>query len=129
MVHSIPELSLVIAASQKGRAAIFRLTRVADVFCMRLDTVLPREGAEGERGRERRPTSALLGVAVGPVQERRTPRGRGSVWGRRGWRLMMVYMDGSVLSYELGREDGVVTMEGVEGGGLGTLGVGGFVMV
>lgn len=131
MVHCIPELSLVIAASQKGRAAVFRLTRVADDFCMRLDTILPREGAEGERGRgrERRPTSALLGVAVGPVQERRRPRGRGRMWGRRRWRLMMVYMDGSVLSYELGREAGVMTVEGVEGGGLGTLGVGGFVMV
>lgn len=129
MVHCIPELSLVITASQKGRAAIFRLTRVADDFCMRLDTVLPREGTEGERGPECRPTAALLGIAVSPVQERRRPRGRGGVWGRRRWRLMMVYMDGSILSYELGREQEMVTMEGVEGGGLGTLGVGGFVMV
>lgn len=42
---------------------------------------------------------------------------------------MMVYMDGSVISYELGREEGAVTVEGIEGGGLGALGVGGFVMV
>lgn len=129
MVHCIPDLSLVVAASQKGRAAIFRLTRVADDFCMRLDTVLPRESNEGERGRERRPAAALLGVAVSPVQERRRPRNGVGVWVRRRWRLMMVYMDGSVLSYELGREQGVVTIEGVEGSGLGTLGVGGFMMV
>lgn len=98
---------------------------------MRLDTVLPREDAcEGEREKERRPTAALLGVAVGPVQERRRGRCGGmGVWGRRRWRLMMVYMDGSVMSYELGREEGVVTVEGIEGGGLGALGVGGFVMV
>lgn len=129
MVHCIPDLSLVVAASQKGRAAIFRLTRVADDFCMRLDTVLPRESSGGERGRERRPSAALLGVAVSPVQERRGPKCSEGMWGRKRWRLMMVYMDGSVLSYELGREQGMVTIEGVEGSGLGTLGVGGFLMV
>lgn len=129
MVHCIPELSLIVAASQKGRAGIFRLTRVGDTFAMRLDTVLPREDSEvGERGRERRPTAALLGVAVGPVQERRRGRGGGvGVWGRRRWRLMMVYMDGSVVSYELGREEGCGDIGGI-GGGLG-VGVGGFVMV
>lgn len=128
MVHCIPDLSLVVAASQKGRAAIFRLTRVADDFCMRLDTILPRESNESERGRDRRPAAALLGVAVSPVQERRRPRSGVVVGGRR-WRLMMVYMDGSVLSYELGREQEVVTIEGVGGSGLGALGVGGFIMV
>lgn len=126
MVHCIPDLSLVIAASQKGRAAIFRLTRVGDVFGMRLDTILPREDEVNERGRERRP-SVLLGVAVSPVQERRRGRGGGlGVWGRKRWRLMMVYIDGSINSYELGREEGIVEVGGIRGG---LDGLGGFVMI
>ncbi|RPB16210.1 hypothetical protein P167DRAFT_551717 [Morchella conica CCBAS932] len=126
MVHCIPDLSLVIAASQKGRAAIFRLTRVGDIFGMRLDTILPREDEVNERGRERRP-SVLLGVAVSPVQERRRGRGGGlGVWGRKRWRLMMVYVDGSINSYELGREEGIVEVGGIRGG---LDGLGGFVMI
>jgi hypothetical protein len=137
MVTAIPELSLVIAGSQKGRVGIFRLTRSGDNFGMRLDMVLPRErGMEpGERDVDFRPPSSLLGVAVSPIQgmemgrscsssedevppKRLRGRWRGGGWrgieGHRRWRLFLVYMNGSVLSYELGRQ---AELEGP--GGLG----------
>jgi hypothetical protein len=105
LCHVIPDLSLVIAASQQGRIAIFRLTRVGDIYGMRLDDVLPRDGEPGQ------PNSSLLGVAVGPVQGREmgsSTRSRRGGWrgveGRRRYRLMCVFVDGTVVSYELGRE-------------------------
>lgn len=145
MVCCIPELSIVVAASQKGKAAVFRLTRFGNDHLMRLDYILPKEtsGAIGCGGddNQHRPTSALLGMAAGPIQGREFGRSRrnsndysssGSPWetttsvpthaggtyyrvGRKrsGWRgvekqrryrLMMVYADGTVLSYELGKD-------------------------
>lgn len=105
LCHVIPDLSLVVAASQKGRIAIFRLTRVGDVFAMRLDNVLPRDGEPGQ------PSASLLGVALGPVQGREigtSTRSRRGGWRgverRRRYRLMCVFVDGTVVSYELGRE-------------------------
>lgn len=151
MVLPIPELSLVVAASQKGRVGIFRLTRSGKQFGMRLDTVLPREqGApdvrEADLDVETRPKAHLLGIAVSPVQgkemgksragsdstdcgRRKKERQRGGGWrgveGRRRWRLVIVYADGSILSYELGRE-----REEEGQGGLGDLfGMAGFAMV
>jgi len=138
MVHQIPELSLVIAASQKGRVGIFRLTRARGNFGMRLDMILPRESGAPKIGAssttldvETRPAAALLGLAVSPVQGRQMEDGKnGGGWrgieGRRRWRLMMIYTDGNMLSYELGG--------GIDeaGDGLGVdLGLGGegFVMV
>ncbi|CAZ82474.1 unnamed protein product [Tuber melanosporum] len=139
LCHAIPELSLVIAASQKGRVAVFRLTRVGDEYCMRLDDILPREsefpGAITPGG-----STALLGVAVGPIQGREVGssvrRRRGGWRGnerRRRYRLMCVFVDGRVLSYEIGREGSPErAMEGGGGGmgvGMGVGGLGGFVMV
>ncbi|KAI5854725.1 hypothetical protein BZA05DRAFT_392350 [Tricharina praecox] len=122
MVVSVPELSLVVAASQQGRASIFRLTRCGDDYGMRLDTVLPRDRESVLRpGEERdvpiRPAAPLIGITVSPVQGQgvetaggsgRKERSRGGGWrgmetGRR-WRLVMVYIDGTVLSFELGRQ-------------------------
>ncbi|RPB00164.1 hypothetical protein L873DRAFT_1835083 [Choiromyces venosus 120613-1] len=139
LCNAIPELSLVIAASQKGRIAVFRLTRVGDEYCMRLDDILPREseypGAITPGG-----STALLGVAVGPIQGRElgssVNRRRGGWRGnerRRRYRLMCVFVDGRVLSYEIGREG--APERAVEGGGggmgmgMGLGGLGGFVMV
>lgn len=145
MVCPIPELSMVVAANLKGRAAIFRLTQDGDGYMMRLDEILPRERNDGIKRVNPiaqdepmvRPCSALLGIAVGPIQGREFGRSRrnsddknagGSdsdrvdqewldsgevrtrtkrgVWRglerRRRYRLMMVYIDGSILSYELG---------------------------
>ncbi|KAL7270167.1 hypothetical protein RUND412_007136 [Rhizina undulata] len=119
MVFHIPGLSLVIAASPFGRAAVFRLTRSGDVFAMRLEDVLPREGTD--RDVASRPKAELAGIGVGPVQGRMEGRRRSGDWRgcerRRRWRVMMVYKDGGVLSYELGRED------------RGEDGLGGYVMI
>jgi len=122
MVIPVPELSLVVAASQQGRASIFRLTRCGENYAMRLDTVLPRErGTVLRPGEERdvqvRPNAPLMGITVSPVQGQeveigrsgRKERSRGGGWrgieaGRR-WRLLMVYVDNTVLSYELGRQN------------------------
>lgn len=156
MVCSIPELSMVIAASQKGRAAIFRLTQNPAGYMMRLDEMLPR----GEDEPQKRPCAALLGIAVGPIQGREFGRSRSnsaesnarqsfdddsdecageklsagvetgtgwrrkkrSMWRglekRRRYRLMMVYIDGSILSYELGGtpESEVFSKNAIDGG-------------
>lgn len=124
MVQAIPELSLVIAASQMGRVGLFRLTRFKEKFMMRLDAILPREkGKTSASERTARPTTVLVGMAVCPVQgrelgqsrsgsedssaeskpyRRRHSRWRGVEKMRR-WRLFLVYKDGT-LTYELGRD-------------------------
>jgi hypothetical protein len=161
MVIHIPELSIIVSATQGGRAGIFRLTRVGEDCVMRLDYMLPRVAPNYARNVSRwAPPEQeegydiphaiqwpLLGIAASPVQgkelgksragsdvssgaRRRRDRQRGGGWrgieGRRRWRLMMVYMNGTVLSYELGRER---EDEGVYGDGYGALGGDGFVMV
>lgn len=98
MFALIPELSLLIVASQNGRAAVFTLTKLDDDFCKlglvvtsRLEMILPLAWNE----QEWRPNEPLMGMAVAPLQ--------GS--GGRIWRLVLHYMDHSVLSYELKRRD------------------------
>lgn len=159
MVCVVPELSMVVVASQQGRAAIFRLTQNEAGYMMRLDDMLPREpndavrsGTNAEDEPQVRPRSALLGIAVGPIQGREFGRSRrnsenntavgsdsdddvsnrqetSEVWARkkrgvwrglerrRRYRLMMVYNDGSILSYELGgTPDSELAACTVEGG-------------
>ncbi|KAI5816003.1 hypothetical protein BZA77DRAFT_247476, partial [Pyronema omphalodes] len=134
MVIHIPELSIIVSATQAGRAGIFRLTRVGEDCVMRLDYVLPRVAQNYARNiSQSAPPEQeegydiphaiqwpLLGIAASPIQ------GKEGIEGRRRWRLMMVYMNGTVLSYELGRERGD---DGVYGDGYGVLGGDGFVMV
>lgn len=134
---------MVVAASQQGRAAVFRLTQDGDGYMMRLDEILPRELDDGIKRPNpiaqdellANPCTVLLGIAVGPIQGREFGRSRrnsddnaggsdsdgvdqewldpGEAWvrkrgvwrgleRRRRYRLMMVYLDGSILSYELG---------------------------
>jgi len=99
MFAVIPELSLVVVASQIGRAALITLTRLEDDFSshgpvvmFRLDLILPLKVHEDGN----RPNVTLAGLAVAPLQ--------GKV-GRR-WRLLMHYVNHTVLSYELFRKDG-----------------------
>lgn len=66
IVHQIPELGIVLAASQKGRVAILSLTEAPDgARFVRLERILPFESQE-RLGK--RPLVPLLGVAVGPVE-------------------------------------------------------------
>ncbi|KAF8471907.1 hypothetical protein BDZ91DRAFT_481471 [Kalaharituber pfeilii] len=163
MVCVIPELSMVVAASQKGTAAIFRLTQSDEEYMMRIDGILPPEARERPRNTNdedlhARPCSPLLGLAVGPIQGREFGRSRSNseddfagklgsdgededeakiqvkrdigmwrrrkrgIWRgvekRRRYRMMMVYMDGTILSYELGgaRETELVGNTAVDGG-------------
>ncbi|TGZ81002.1 hypothetical protein EX30DRAFT_395837 [Ascodesmis nigricans] len=45
MVAAIPELSLMVVASQKGRVALVRLVRAGEVYSARVESVLPREAS------------------------------------------------------------------------------------
>ncbi|KAI1951168.1 hypothetical protein LOZ39_000587 [Ophidiomyces ophidiicola] len=126
MVHQIPELGVVIAASQKGRVAIISLTQGPEGGrYMRVDNIVPFESQErlGQR-----PLVQLLGIAVGPIESNlipveadlnnqsdadsethprpfkipSTPREswHGSQYSRK-YRLILTYFDHTVLWYEL----------------------------
>ncbi|EEH33551.2 hypothetical protein PAAG_04601 [Paracoccidioides lutzii Pb01] len=70
MVHQIPELGVVLAASQKGRVVILSLTECPDGKAFRLDHIIPFESQE-KRGD--RPEIPLVGIAVGPVENHLLP--------------------------------------------------------
>jgi len=69
MCQQIPELGIVIIATQMGRCAVCTLTKhdQTGTLGVRVDWVLPTRRQE-KRGV--RPLSPLLGIAVGPVQGR-----------------------------------------------------------
>ena len=104
----IPELGIFIVASPGGRAAIFGLTQYkgedGDVYGFRLDHTVPFNRQERELLIGGHSGIRLVGIAVGPVQGMLDGS---EVMGHRRWRLMMMYDDHTVLSYELGkyRED------------------------
>ncbi|MCJ1472787.1 hypothetical protein MMC13_001436 [Lambiella insularis] len=119
MTVQIPELGIVIIASQAGRVGLLTLTRLQysrrnSQCAFRLDWILPFKSQE-EQGL--RPALPLLGIAAGPIQgqenkqdglDRESPWGLGrSAWkkgevGRR-YRLILEYFDRTVLAYEVGR--------------------------
>ncbi|EEH22158.2 hypothetical protein PABG_04369 [Paracoccidioides brasiliensis Pb03] len=70
MVHQIPELGVVLAASQKGRVVILSLTECPDGKAFRLDHIIPFESQEN---RGDRPVTPLVGMAVGPVESHLLP--------------------------------------------------------
>ncbi|TKA76113.1 hypothetical protein B0A49_03514 [Cryomyces minteri] len=107
----IPDLGVIVLASQKGRVAVLALTQVQTqvseptgdsfvrkvertVFAYRLDRILPFHSQE-KAGQ--RPNAPLLGIAVGPIQ------GTAGEGRTRRWRLMLHYLDYTVLSYEIGK--------------------------
>ncbi|KAJ9217044.1 hypothetical protein DTO166G4_1504 [Paecilomyces variotii] len=66
MVKYVPEHGIVVAATQKGRAAIIALTEAQNKgLAFKINWIVPLESQEkyGER-----PLIPLLGMAVGPVQ-------------------------------------------------------------
>jgi len=110
MLTFIPELSLVVAASQIGRIVLItplRLFSKDDPFelrgpevMFRLDMILPLEAHNAVH----RPSVPLSGMAVSPLQTSEV--GRTERWeGHRRWRLLMHYVDQTVLSYELFRDE------------------------
>lgn len=138
MTVTIPPLGVVVLASQKGRALVLSLTkvpasahyppdlvslrqqpdaseRVAWInktnYTMRVECILPF--AQQEKANQR-PFAPLHGIAAAPLQG---CEGEGKSGPR--WRVMMMYQDHSVLSYEIGRkvsagEDGMGMGKGVD---------------
>ncbi|KAJ5100483.1 hypothetical protein N7456_006535 [Penicillium angulare] len=65
MVKYLPELGIVVAASQKGRVAIISLTWQEEIgFAFRLDWIVPFSSQECDSGR---PIIPLMGLAVSPM--------------------------------------------------------------
>jgi hypothetical protein len=111
----IPALGVVVLASQKGRAIVLSLARVPQsmeypegfdpslgqktVYTLRAECILPFESQE-KAGQ--RPFSPLHGIAVGPIQGTENAKNGGITR----WRLIMMYQDYSILSYELQRVKG-----------------------
>lgn len=113
MIFQIPELGLVIIGNQVGRVGVLSLTRWEErrLEGYRIEAILPLREEE-ERGV--RPRRALLGMAVAPVQGMEIGRGASPAFGGRTyrpstgrrWRLVMIYYDHTVLSYEISRMEG-----------------------
>lgn len=125
----IPELGLVVLASQKGRAIVLALTKIPSAtrskpsttqstapptyppemasykhksnYCMRVVALLPFSDQETKN---QRPFAPLHGIAVAPLQGT-TAGSDGHAMAYEGtrYRLMMCYQDHSILSYELRR--------------------------
>jgi len=117
LCHAIPELGVVLLGSPKGRVAVLTLHQLdvrqppsvgraastGDAFprpayTMRLDHILPFSTQE-QSGQ--RPPQVMVGLAAGPVQGYLGPKD--GLEGPRKWRVMLLYRDHSVLSYEIGR--------------------------
>ena len=119
MVAQIPELGVVIVASQVGKAALLTMTKLRGeklLHGFRVECRLPFESQEEAR---RRPRCFLLGIATAPLQGHETdavgnddrspsPERAGSgIRGPRKYRLFLTYCDHTVLTYEIARPDGV----------------------
>jgi hypothetical protein len=106
MLACIPELSLVLVASQVGRVALCTITRpvdrrsyLSDIISMRLELVLPFNSEETAKIR---PNFGLLGMAVAPMWGEREQMEKIGCRPRR-FRLMLHYFNHTILSYELSR--------------------------
>jgi hypothetical protein len=137
MIAQIPDLSLAVVGSQSGRVALLTLTTSPTIqnerYAFRLETILPFKSQEKDG---LRPDAPLAGLAVAPIQGRELAvdreamtdvsaglgsrsRTRMEAWrrveGKRRYRLMIMYLSGTVLSYELGRDGERVSVEGTGG--------------
>lgn len=117
MIHLIPELGVVVIGSGAGRAALLTLTKMKHanppLSGFRIDWILPFKSQEDQ---DIRPTMPLMGIAVSPIQgqgnsgeiadenggapEARCPSSRLET---RRYRIMLIYAEHTVLSYEIGR--------------------------
>lgn len=117
MVLQIPELGIVAVGNQAGRVGILTMTRWQSVIesGFKIEFILPFHSQEKQGCR---PDMALMGVAVGPIQGHETKPDNGSALetpeatvtgpriatrSSRRFRLMMVYYDHTLLSYEISR--------------------------
>jgi len=118
MIYQMPSLGIVAIASQVGRVALLTMTRLKShsegkrsLLGFRVEHILPFQSQE-DRGE--RPEVPLLGMAVGPMQghglgdestgvSKINEAGGDDEKGECRYRLLMVYYDHTVLSYEIGR--------------------------
>lgn len=121
MIAQIPELGIVIIGNQVGRVGILTATRwqASQQSGYTIDCIVPFKSQE-EQGL--RPQKALMGMAVGPLQgheyqpdpgmtqapsQDAGPAGRPlSLGPSRRFRLLLMYCDHTVLSYEISRQSG-----------------------
>ena len=118
MVLQIPELGIVAVGNQAGRVGLLTMTRWQHCIesGFKIEFILPFHSQEGQGFRPERP---LLGIAVGPIQGHETKPDKGSALeatdatatgpgiaarSSRRFRLMMLYNDHTLLSYEISRE-------------------------
>jgi hypothetical protein len=118
MIAQIPELGVVIIGNQAGRVGILTATRWEgpQQSGFRVEYILPFRSQEEEG---LRPEKALMGMAVSPLQghanlpnpasvQSTSPEGEATrrpiSWGSsRRFRLLLVYCDHTMLSYEISR--------------------------
>lgn len=110
----IPAIGVVVLASQKGRALVLALTKLSratqyppdaeqsrsekkSIYAMRIEHILPFEEQEVQL---HRPFQPLHGIAASPLQQgtKLLPEDQCR------WRLMLMYADHSILSYEISRK-------------------------
>ncbi|KAH7117656.1 hypothetical protein B0J11DRAFT_442111, partial [Dendryphion nanum] len=111
----IPELGIFIVGANTGRCAVYSFTRVKTkalptesehiIYGFRQDFILPFDQQE-TRGHAVPKHEFLAGIAVGPVQgslnSERTVDNGASV--NRRWRIILLFSEHTVLSYEVGRK-------------------------
>ena len=119
MVAQIPELGVVIVASQVGKAAILTMTKLRGEKLIHGFRVECRVPFESQERAGLRPPCFLLGIATAPFQgqeinaagnDDRSPspeRARSVIRGSRRYRLFLTYCDHTVLTYEIGRPEGM----------------------
>ena len=117
MVLQIPELGIVAVGNQAGRVGVLTMTRWQTYMesGFKIEFILPFHSQEKQGCR---PDKALMGIAVGPIQGHETKPDDGSAVeyheatvkgpriatrSSRRFRLMMVYYDHTLLSYEISR--------------------------
>ena len=117
MILQIPELGVVAIGNQAGRVGILTMTRwqAQGQSGYKIECILPFKSQEEEGLRPKQP---LMGIAIGPIQGHETKPDAGSTMDAsdscaarprvakgisRRFRLIMVYCDHTVLSYEISR--------------------------
>lgn len=119
MVAQIPELGVIVVGNQAGRVGVLTATRwqASQQSGYRIEYILPFKSQEEEG---LRPQRSLMGMAVGPLQGHAhwpdpgnvrgtSPKGEATgrpiSWGSsRRFRLLVLYSDHTVLSYEISRQ-------------------------
>ncbi|KAF7871850.1 hypothetical protein EAF04_003957 [Stromatinia cepivora] len=111
MVALIPELSLVVVASQNGRAALLTLSTVdvistaAPIPAFRIEALLPpQKFYEQYLTSHERQNPPLLGMAVSPIQNGNGIKLEAGEYPKR-WRLIMQSYDHTIWTYELSRDE------------------------